>query len=348
MKAVVINAYGGNEVVRFEEVQHPTPMSGEVLVRIEAAGVNPVDWKIRNGAGARMGLSLPIFLGGEIAGTVEAVASDVDGFRVGDAVFGIIKAGGFAEFAIVKAADLAPKPINLGFVHAAAVPLGALTAWQALFDVADLKPGQRLLVTNGSGGVGSLAVQIAKAKGAHVTAMASAANEAYVRSLGVDAFVDHKAQPFESVVRDMDVVFDTLGGDTFARAFAVLKPTGLLVTAVAFPSDADRLRGVSVERVQCKPNGSQLASIGKLVEAGQIRARVATVLPMANVTNALDLSENGRPKGKIVLQARSTRADNTTGPPLLGLTNGAMNGKLGSIADGSPPDLCFPYRMACR
>ncbi len=303
MKAVVINAYGGNEVVRLEDVERPTPESGEVLVRVEAAGVNPVDWKIRNGAGARMGLSLPIHLGGEIAGTVEAVGDNVDGFRVGDAVFGIIGVGGFAEFAIAKAADLAPKPVNLDFVQAAAIPLGALTAWQALFDVATLEPGQRLLVTNGSGGVGSLAVQIAKAKGVHVTAMASAANEAYVRSLGVDAFVDHTAQPFENAVSDMDVVFDTVGGDMFARAFAVLKPAGFLVTAVAFPSDADRQRGPSVQRVQCKPNGSQLASIGELVEAGQIQARVATVLPIANVTDALNLSENGRPKGKIVLKA---------------------------------------------
>lgn len=303
MKAVVINAFGGNEVVRLDDVERPTPAAGEVLVRVEAAGVNPVDWKIRNGAGARMGLTLPIHLGGEISGTVEAVGDDVDRLRVGDAVFGIIAAGGFAEFAIAKAADLAPKPINLDFIQAAAVPLGALTAWQALFDVATLKPGQRLLVTNGSGGVGSLAVQIAKAKGAQVTAMASTANEAYVRSLGVDAFVDHTAQPFENVVRDMDVVFDTVGGETFARAFAVLKPTGFLVTAVAFPSDADRQRGPSVQRVQCKPNGSQLASIGELVEAGQIKARVAKVLPMANVIDALDLSENGRPKGKIVLKA---------------------------------------------
>ncbi|KQQ84201.1 NADP-dependent oxidoreductase [Aureimonas sp. Leaf324] len=303
MKAVVINAYGGNEVVRLQEVERPTPGAGEVLVRVEAAGVNPVDWKIRNGAGARMGLTLPFHLGGEIAGTVEAFGSGVDGFQVGDAVFGIIEAGGFAESAIAKAVDLAPKPVNLDFVQAAAVPLGALTAWQALFDVAALKPGQRLLVTNGSGGVGSLAVQIAKAKGVHVTAMASGANEAYVRSLGVDAFVDHAAQPFEAVVGDMDVVFDTVGGDTFLRAFAVLTPTGFLVTAVAFPSDADRQRGPKVARVQCKPNGAQLAFIGELVEAGQIRARVATVLPMENVTDALDLSENGRPKGKIVVKA---------------------------------------------
>lgn len=303
MKRVVINAYGGNEVVRLEDVERPLPGYGEVLVRVEAAGVNPVDWKIRNGAGARMGMSLPIQLGGDISGTVEAVGAGIDQFGIGDDVFGMIGAGGFAEYAIAKAADLASKPGNLDFIQAAAVPLGALTAWQALLDVAHLSPGQRLLITNGSGGVGSLAVQIAKAKGAHVTAMASGANEAYVRSLGVDAFVDHGVQRFEDVVRDMDVVFDTVGGDTFARAFAVLKPAGFLVTAVAFPNDADRQRGVSVARVQCKPNGSQLASIRGLVEAGKLQARVATVLSMQSVADALDLSEHGRPNGKIVLKA---------------------------------------------
>lgn len=305
MKTVIIHAYGGNDVVRFADVERPVPGAGEVLVRIKAAGVNPVDWKIRNGAGARMGLSLPIPLGCEIAGTIETIGDGVAGLQVSDDVFGIIGSGGFAEYAVVKAADLAPMPRNLDFAQAAAVPLGALTAWQALFDIADLVGGQHLLVTNGSGGVGSLAVQIAKAKGAHVTALASGANEAYVRSLGVDAFVDHMARPFEEVVRDMDVVFDTVGGDIFARSFEVLRPTGFLVTAVAFPSDADRQRGPRVARVQCKTNGPQLNSIREMVEANKIHARIATVLPWADVTEALELSENGCPKGKIVLQIAS-------------------------------------------
>ncbi|WP_182083939.1 NADP-dependent oxidoreductase [Aureimonas sp. ME7] len=305
MKAVVIDAYGGNEVVRLADIEQPSPGPGEVLVRVEAAGVNPVDWKIRNGAGARMGKTLPIHLGGEIAGKVESIGDGVENFRVGDDVFGIIDAGGFAEYALARAADLAHKPATLDFVQSAAIPLGALTAWQALFDVAHLMPGQSLLITNGSGGVGSLAVQIAKATGAHVIAMASAANEAYVRSLGADAFIDHTAQRFEDVAGDVDVVFDTVGGEIYERAFAVLKPEGFLATAVAFPSDADRQKGPGVARVQCQPNGPQLASIRDLAEAGKIRARVAQVLPLANVADALDLSENGRPRGKIVLHMAS-------------------------------------------
>lgn len=302
MKAVVINEYGGNSVVQVTDVDCPEPGAGEVLVRVRAAGVNPVDWKIRGGAGQRMGMALPIRLGSEIAGTVEKLGEGASGFAAGDAVYGIVKSGGFAEYAVALAADMARKPANLDFIHAAAVPLGALTAWQAMFDLAGLASGQRLLVTNGSGGVGSLAVQIAKAKGAHVTALASGRNEAYVRSLGVDEFIDHTKQPFEQVVRGMDAVFDTVGGDTFQRAFGTLRTGGVLVTAVAFPQDEGRRHGVRVERVACKPNAGQLASIRALVEAGKLTARVATVLPLAEVRQAFDLSESGGTRGRIVLQ----------------------------------------------
>ena len=302
MKAVVIHRYGDNTVVQYADVDRPEPQAGEVLVRVHAAGVNPVDWKIRGGAGQRMGLSLPIRLGGEISGTVEMLGEGVSGLAAGDAVYGIIKTGGFAEYAVASAADMAHKPANLDFVHTAAVPLGALTAWQAMFDLAKLASGQRLLVTNGSGGVGSLAVQLAKAHGVHVTAMASGRNEEYVRGLGVDEFIDYTKQPFEQAARGMDVVFDTLGGDTFQRAFATLRTGGVLVTAVAFPNDEDRRHGVGVERVMCKPNAGQLASVRELVEAGKVRAHVATVLPLAQVRQAFELSESGRTRGKIVLQ----------------------------------------------
>lgn len=302
MKAVVINEYGDNNVVQYTDVDRPEPQAGEVLVKVHAAGVNPVDWKIRGGAGQRMGMTLPIHLGSEITGTVEKLGGGVNGFKEGDAIYGIIKSGGFAEYAMASAADMVRKPASLDFVFAAAVPLGALTAWQAMFDVAKLASGQRLLVTNSSGGVGSLAVQLAKAKGAHVTAMASGRNEEYVRGLGADEFIDYTKQSFEQVARDMDVVFDTVGGDTFQRAFNTLKKGGFLVTAVAFPKDEDRRHGVGVERVMCKPNAGQLASIRELVEAGKVRAHVATVLPLAQVKQAFELSESGRTRGKIVLQ----------------------------------------------
>lgn len=302
MKAVVIDTYGDNDVVQYTDVDRPEPQAGEVLMKVHAAGVNPVDWKIRAGAGQRMGMTLPIHLGGEIAGTVEKLGDGVSDLNQGDAVYGIITSGGFAEYAVAKAVDMARKPANLDFIHAAGVPLGALTAWQAMFDVAKLAGGQRLLVTNSSGGVGSLAVQLAKAKGAHVTAMASGRNEAFVRGLGADAFIDYTEQPFEQVARDMDVVFDTVGGDTFHRAFHTLKKGGFLVTSVAFPSDEDQRHGVGVGRVLCKPNAEQLASIRELVEDGRLKAFVATVLRLASIKEAFELSESGRTRGKIVLQ----------------------------------------------
>ena len=305
MKAVVINEYGDNSVVQYADVDRPEPQAGEVLVKVHAAGVNPVDWKIRGGAGQRMGLILPIHLGGEIAGTVEQLGEGVSGLEESDAVYGIIKTGGFAEYAVAPAADMARKPANLDFVHAAAIPLGALTAWQAMFDVAKLASGQRLLVTNSSGGVGSLAVQLAKARRTHVTAMASGRNEQYVRGLGADEFIDYTKQPFEQVARNMDVVFDTVGGDTFQQAFGTLRKGGFLVTSVAFPKDEAQQHGVGVGRVMCKPNAGQLASIRELVEAGKLKAHVATILPLADVKQAFELSEGGRTRGKIILWVAS-------------------------------------------
>lgn len=302
MKAVILNEYGDNHVVQYTDIDCPQPQADEVLVKIHAAGVNPVDWKIRSGLGQRMGMSLPICLGGEIAGTVEALGSDVVGLNRGDAVCGIIGTGGFAEYAAVNATHLTRKPSNLDFIQAAAVPLGALTAWQAMFDLGGLTAGQRLLITSGSGGVGSLAIQIAKAKGAHVTAMASGRNEAFVRSLGVDEFIDYTRQPFEQVAHDMDVVFDTVGGDTFQRAFHTLKKGGALATAVEFPKDEPQQYGVRSARVFCKSDVRQLADIRNLVEAGQLKPHVATVLQLADIREALALSEAGRTRGKIVLQ----------------------------------------------
>ena len=302
MKAVVIGEYGDNSVVQYTDVDRPAPRTGELLVKIQAAGVNPVDWKIRSGAGVRMGKTLPILLGGEIAGTVEQLGDGVTDFAQGDAVYGIVPSGGFSEYVTVKAADMARKPASLDFIQAAAVPLGALTAWQAMFDVAKLSSGQRLLITGASGGVGSLAVQIARATGAHVTGVASSRNEEFVRSLGVDVFIDYTQERFEEVARDMNVVFDTVGGDTFKRSFASVKPGGFLVTAVAFPDQAAEQRGFGVGRVQCKPSAGQLAQIAELVERGELKAHIETVLPVAEVKQAFTLSEGGRTRGKIVLR----------------------------------------------
>ena len=302
MKAIIINEYGDNQVVQLVDAARPEPRAGELLVRVHAAGVNPLDWKIRDGAGQRMGMRLPIGLGSEIAGTVEQLGEGAGDLKVGDAVFGIIRSGGFADYAIARAGEMALMPAGLDFIEAAAVPLGALTAWQALFGLAGLQPGQRLFITNGSGGVGSLALQIAKSIGAQVTAMASSANQAYVRGLGADEFISHDLELFENTVREMDVVFDTVGGDIFQRAFATLKKGGFMVTAVAFPQDEARQHGVGVARVLCQPDAAQLAAIRTLVEAGGLKAKVGAVLPLADIRQALALVQAGRTRGKVVLQ----------------------------------------------
>lgn len=303
MKTVMINAYGDESVLNYTDVARPEPKADEVLVKVHAAGVNPVDWKIRDGLGERFGLKFPISLGGEIAGTIEKIGDDVRDFKEGDEVYGIIASGGYSEYAIAKIGDIAPKPQSLDFENAAAIPLGALTAWQAIFDLANLSSGQRILITGASGGVGSLAVQLAKAKGAYVIGTASGRNEEFVRSLGADEFVDYTRQNFEEVVREVDVVFDAVGGDTFEKAFQTLKKGGFLVTAVEFPSEEKaREFGVKVARVHCKPNAEQLAAISELVDEGKLKAHVENVLPLSQIKRAHELSKAGHTRGKIILR----------------------------------------------
>jgi len=301
MQAVLIREYGNNDVVKIESVDRPEPQTGEVLVKVHTAGVNPVDYKIRNGAGQRLGMTLPIHMGGELVGVIEQLGAGVDDFERGDAIFGMVHTGAFAEYAVAKASDMVRKPSNLNFVQAAALPLAGSTAWQAIFEKAGLTKGQRLLITNSSGGVGSLAVQFAKAKGAHVTAVASARNEEFVRRLGADEFIDYTSQPFEQVARDMDVVLDTMGGETFQRAFQTLRKGGFMVTVVAFPKDEAEHYGVGVTRSFTLPSARNLTEIKELVEAGKVTPHVDTVLPFTEIKQALALSESGRARGKIVL-----------------------------------------------
>lgn len=303
MKAVVINEYGNNDVVNLVEKEIPQPAAHEILVKVHTAGVNPVDWRIRSGAGVRFGLTLPIPLGSEIAGTIEKLGSGVTCFNVGDAVYGKIRTGGFAEYAIAHEDDLAYKPLHLDFTQAAAIPLAALTAWQAMFDLAKLTSGQRILITGASGGVGSLAVQLAKAKGAYVIGTASSHNEDFVKQLGVDEFVDYTRQNFAEVIKGVDVVFDTVGGETYQQAFTTLKAGGYFVTAVEFPSEDQRATyGDHLARVFCKSDPEDLAAISALVDSGQLIPHIATVLPLTAIKDALDLSETRRARGKIVLQ----------------------------------------------
>jgi NADPH:quinone reductase-like Zn-dependent oxidoreductase len=306
MKAIVINAYGNEDVLNYVDVERPEPQAGEILVKVHVAAVNPADWKIRNGMGERFGFKLPLILGGDIAGTVEEVGDGVENFKKGDAVYGMTLSslsGGYAEYAVAKADAIAPKLESLNFEEAAAIPIGALTAWQAMFDLANLSNGQRILITGASGGVGSMAVQLAKAKGAIVIGTASGKNEQFVRDLGADEFVDYTRQPFEEVVKDVDVVFDTVGGDTQERAFQTLKKGGFLVTSAQTPS-AEKAKefGIEAAFVFCKPNAGQLTEINRLIEEGKLKIHIETVLPLTEVKKAHQLSQSGRTRGKIVLQ----------------------------------------------
>jgi NADPH:quinone reductase-like Zn-dependent oxidoreductase len=306
MKAVVINEYGNEDVLNYVDVERPEPKADEVLVKVCAAGVNPADWKIRDGMGESFGFKFPLILGGDIAGTIEVVGNNVENFQQGDAVYGMTLSnlsGAYAEYAVAKADAIAPKPESIDFEEAAAIPIGALTAWQAMFDVANLSSGQRILITGASGGVGSMAVQLAKAKGAFAIGTASGKNEQFVRDLGVDEFVDYTQQPFEEVVKDVDVVFDTVGEDTLERAFQTLKRGGFLVTSAGTPS-AEKAKelGIEVAFVFCKSNAQQLAEISRLIGEGKLKIHIETVLPLTEVKKAHQLSQSGRTRGKIVLQ----------------------------------------------
>ncbi len=306
MKAVRMYSYGGPEVLVYEDAPRPKPGTGEVLIRVYAAAVNSLDWKIRSGQMQGIfDFQLPLILGSDVAGIVEAVGPDVTTLQVGQEVYGMAdrsRSGSYAEYAIGHRDGLASKPQTLDYIAAASVPAVAMTAWQALFDKGNLSLGQTVLVHGAAGGVGIFAVQLAKWKGAHVVATASAPTLDMVRDLGADEVIDYKATPFEQAVSGVDVVLDILGGDTRERSWGVLKPGGILVSTVPPPPSSaveSRLRG---EMVMVQPNAAQLKEIAGLFDAGEIRTVVQRVLPLAQAQQALELNEGGHTHGKIVLQ----------------------------------------------
>ena len=307
MKAVRIHAYGGPEVLHYEDVPIPSPNPDDLLIRVRAAAVNPVDWKIREGyLQGFLKHELPLILGWDVSGEVVAAGSEVTGFKVGDEVYArpdIERDGAYAEYIAVKASDAAHKPATLDHVHAAAVPLTALTAWQSLIDAARLQAGQTVLIHAAAGGVGSLAVQLAKARGARVIATASAVNIGLAMELGADQFIDYTKTRFEDVVEDVDAVFDTIGGDTQERSWQVLKPGGILVSVVNPPSkETAAARGVRSAFVFIQPSGEQLAAIARLIDDGRMKPIIHAVLPLTEARQAHVISQGGHARGKIVLR----------------------------------------------
>ncbi len=306
MKVVRIHSYGGPEVLVCEDILRPEPATDEVLISVRAAGVNPVDWKIREGFGIEFfGHRLPLTLGCDLAGVVESTGAQVKGLKPGAAVYGYLnleRCGAYAEYVIARESELTFKPQALDFTQAAAVPVGALTSWQALFDIAKLSRGQKALIHAAAGGVGHLAVQLAKAKGAIVVGTASAKNAEFVRSLGVDELIDYKTSRFEDAVKDADVVFDTVGGETQERSLQVLKRGGVLVSAVNEPSaQACKQYGVKGAMVTVQPSADQLAEITELIESGKLRPTIAAVMPLRDARRAHEMSQSGHTRGKIIL-----------------------------------------------
>lgn len=314
MRAVVQDSFGGPEVLRVESVPRPEPLPTEVLVRVHAAGINPVDWKTREGTGMAGVLGAPPFvLGWDVSGVVAAVGFGVTTLRVGDEVYGMPwfprAAGGYSEYVTAPARQFARKPATASHEQAAAVPLAALTAWQALVDTADVRPGQRVLVHAAAGGVGHFAVQFAKHLGAHVIATASSARHEWLRELGADEAVDYRAVRFEDVVGAVDVVIDLVGDahdKTSLRSLEVLRPGGLLIAIPAGVSpelaEAAAERGVRVSPFLVEPDGPALGRIAELIDAGQVVVEVEAVFPLEQAAQAHLQGEGGRTRGKLVLR----------------------------------------------
>ncbi|MGK5729426.1 NADP-dependent oxidoreductase [Streptomyces sp. URMC 124] len=314
MRAVSQDEAGGPGVLKVIETDRPEPGRGEILVRVRAAGVNPADWKTRERGAFATGAVPPFTLGFDVAGVVEAVGAGVTVFRPGDEVFGMPRfpypAGAYAEYVTAPARHFAPRPHGLDHVRAAALPLASLTAWQALVDTARVRPGQRVLIHAAAGGVGHLAVQIAKARGAYVIATASAAKHDVLRTLGADELVDYRTQDIASTVRDVDVVLDSIGGPTWARSLRTLRPGGTLVSILplddTFPARQAEAAAVRAVFMLVEPDRQGLREISGLVESGRLRVIVDTVLPLEQAAEAHRLGETGRTTGKIVLTVGPT------------------------------------------
>ncbi len=316
MRAIVIDGFGGPERLVPRDVPDPEPGSEDVLIALACTSVNPVDWKIREGMLADMfPHAFPLIPGWDAAGTVSAVGRNVDRFKTGDRVFAYcrkpeIQFGTYCEYVSVHESAVALMPGNIGFAEAATIPLAGLTAWQSLFDAAKLSAGETILVHAGSGGVGGLAIQLAKQAGATVYTTARAVNHDYVRSLGADAAIDYAKESFVDALKKreadgIDVVFDTIGGHVQQRSYKVLRKGGRLVSIISIPDPEEARRfDVRTAFVFVSPDGKQLRRIAALIESGAVRPPDFEVMRLAEAARAQELSRAGHVRGKIVLKIR--------------------------------------------
>jgi NADPH:quinone reductase-like Zn-dependent oxidoreductase len=307
MKAIVVHSFGGPEVLQYEDAARPEPKEDEILIRVMSAGVNPVDAAICAGHMSRfLGDKLPLIPGMDVAGVVEKIGTKITKFKKGDPVYAYLnfkEQGGYAEFAIAREGEIALKPKAITFDGAAAVPLAATTAWQALIDTAKLEKGQTVLIHGGSGGVGHFAIQIAKARGAKVIATASTPNQDLLKELGADQTVDYTTTKFEEVVKDVDVVLDAVRGDTLARSYGVVKKGGIIVSITGQPDPAEcEKHGIRGASLMAHPDAKVLEELAKLIDDKKLKPVVSGVFPLAEVAVAHEQIETRHTRGKIVLK----------------------------------------------
>lgn len=306
MRAVRIHQYGGTDTLKLEQIDKPTINADDILIQVKAAAINPVDWKIREGyLKDFIPYDLPVTLGWDVAGIVTQVGEDVDQFSVGDEVFSrpnIARDGSYADFIAVKANEAVLKSTKLDFAQAAALPLAGITAWQCLVDVANIQPGQRVLIHAGAGGVGHLAIQIAKAKGAIVVATASSANLELLTQLGADEAIDYAKAPLGEQITPVDVVLDTMGGEVQQSSWSLLKPEGMMVSVVEPPSEETaKQHNVRAAFVFIEPSSRILNELNKLVESDQLRPLIEHRFPLEKIAEAHQQSQSGRTRGKIAI-----------------------------------------------
>ncbi|MGC1176568.1 MAG: NADP-dependent oxidoreductase [Candidatus Saccharimonadales bacterium] len=311
MKAAQIKSYGGKEVVEtVVDIAQPVAAEGQVVVEVHAAGVNPFDWKVRDGQVRQMvELTFPATLGGDVAGLVAEIGSGVSGFEVGQAVYGQANAlsgqGSFAEFTPVKAVSLAAKPASLDFTEAATLPLVAVSAYQALVDHMNLQAGQKILIHGAAGGIGSMAIQLAKHLGAYVATTAAASETDFVKSLGADEVIDYQTQDFANILKDYDAVYDTVGGETNTKSYAVLKPGGTLVSMVAPPDETlVKQHDARYTHQSTKVTTERLTKIAELIDAGTLKGTIDKVFPLDEAAEALEYLKTAHPRGKVVIQVK--------------------------------------------
>jgi len=306
MKAIRIHEYGGPEVLKYEDAPRPKPAAGEVLIRVHATSVNPVDVAVRQGHFKdRMKYKMPFIPGWDVSGVIEAAGPGASRLKAGDEVYSrpdLARDGAYAEYIAVRESEVALKPKSIDHTHAAAIPLTALTAWQGLFDAGHLSAGQTVLIHGGAGGVGHLAVQLAKAKGARVIATASQRNHEFLRSLGTDQVIDYNTTKFEDVVHDVDVVLDTITGETQDRSWQVIKKGGVYVSILQPPNqEKAAAHGVRSAHVFVQPNVGELDEIARLVDSGKVKPVIAKVFPLAEAAAAQEAVATHHTRGKIVL-----------------------------------------------